>query len=265
MQLFPIAATYSYASVTEQFNISCNWAMTARTYEHPSTSTAYENAISLMQDSLAFAPTLEMQHFRLVDMRDDFKKLPLNRASYQLHIGQLEKAIVTLEKGRGLLWSEMRGFRTSIEQLRSVDLPSAEKFAAVNRDLEELTTTGSSGVSMDGGESDDNKMDPFGRLVVKQRKLLDERSSLVAQIQALPGFERFLMAPSFDTLRSAAARGPVIIINHCRWRSDIIIVLHNSPPSLIPVTKDFYSRAEEMRNQPFRTRKHGLESKERRP
>jgi hypothetical protein len=70
------------------------------------------------------------------------------------------------------------------------------------------------------------------------------------------------MAPSFDTLRSAAARGPVIIINHCKWRSDIIILLHDSPPSLIPVTKDFYSRAEEMRDQLFRARRQGLDSKE---
>jgi CHAT domain-containing protein len=265
MHRYSIAATYTYASTPDRFMLSCQWAMTARIYKHPSTSTAYENAISLMQDSLAFAPTLEIQHFRLVEMRDYHEKLPLDHASYQVHIGQLEQAIVTLEKGRGLLWSEMRGFRTSIEQLRAVDLPLAEKFAAVNRDLEELTTSGSSSVWMDGGESDDNKeMDPFGRLVMKQRKLLDERNSLIAQIQALPGFERFLMAPSFDTLRSAAARGPVIIISHCQWRSDIIILLHDSPPSLIPVTEDFYSRAEEMRDQLFRARKKpkSLDSKE---
>jgi hypothetical protein len=56
----------------------------------------------------------------------------------------------------------MRGFRTSIEQLRAVDLPLAEKFAAVNRDLEALTTSGSSSVWMDGGETDDSKeMDPL--------------------------------------------------------------------------------------------------------
>jgi CHAT domain-containing protein len=116
---------------------------------------------------------------------------------------------------------------------------------------------------MAGDETNDSKeMDPFGRLVVKQRKHLVARNSLIVQIQALPGFERFLMAPSFDTLRSAAARGPVIVISHCTWRSDIIIVLHNSPPSLIPVTKDFHSRAEEMRDQLFRARKKGLDSKE---
>ncbi|KAI0283874.1 CHAT domain-containing protein [Russula brevipes] len=223
MQLFRIAATDTYASAPNRFNISCEWATAARAYKHPSTSTAYENAMSLMQDSLSFAPTLEIQHFRLVE--HDFKRLPLDHASYQVHIGQLEQAIETLEQGRGLLWSEMRGFRTSIEQLRA-------------------------------------EMDPFGRLVVKHRKLLDERNSLIVQIQALPGFESFLMAPSFDTLRSAAARGPVIIINHCEWRSDIIIVLHDSPPSLIPVMTGFYSRAEEMRDQLFCARKQGLGSKE---
>jgi CHAT domain-containing protein/tetratricopeptide (TPR) repeat protein len=262
MQLYPIAATYTYASATDRFQISCPWAVTARLEEHPSTSTAYENAISLMQDSLAFAPTLEMQHFRLVEMHRDYEKLPLDYASYQIHIGRLEDAIVTLEKGRGLLWSEMRGFRTSIEQLHAVDLPLAEKFAAVNRDLEALTTSGSSSIWMDGGETNDSKeMDPFGGLVVKQRKLLYERNSLIAQVQALPGFESFLTAPSFDTLHSAAAHGPVIIISHCQWRSDIII-LHDSPPSLIPLTEDFYSRAEEMRDQLFRARKQGLDSKE---
>ncbi|KAH9980709.1 hypothetical protein BJV74DRAFT_855532, partial [Russula compacta] len=32
-------------------------------------------------------------------------------------IGQLEQAIETLERGRGLLWSEMRGLRSSIDHL----------------------------------------------------------------------------------------------------------------------------------------------------
>ncbi|KAI0283884.1 CHAT domain-containing protein [Russula brevipes] len=225
MHRYSIAATYTYTSTPDRFLLSCQWARTARACKHTSTSTAYETAISLMQDSLAFAPTLEIQHFRLVEMRDYHEKLPLDHASYQVGIGDLERAIETLEQGRGLLWSESLRCVASALQLSNFE------------------------------------MDPFGRLVVKQRKLWDERKSLIVQIQALPGFERFLMAPSFDTLRSAAARGPVIIINHCRWRSDIIIVLHDSPPSLIPLTEDFYSRAEELRDQLFRARKQGADSK----
>ena len=86
-----------------------------------------------MQDLLTFAPALETQHFRLITMRSHIETLPLDYASYQVHIGQVNKAIETLEQGRGLLWSEMRGFRTSIDYLRIVDLPLAETFAGVNR------------------------------------------------------------------------------------------------------------------------------------
>ena len=88
---------------------------------------------------------------------------------------------------------------------------------------------------MDDGAVDDLRaVDPFGRLLLKRRSLLVERDKLISQIRALPGFDNFLNSPSFDVLRSAASRGPVIIINHSRWRSDIIILLHNSSPSLIP-------------------------------
>ena len=263
LQLYPIAAADMNANVSNRFAISHEWAQIARRCHHSSTSTAYEFAISFMQDSLAFAPTLEIQHFRLVSNRFDYEVLPLDHASYLIHMGQLKLAIETLERGRGLLWSEMRGFRTSIVQLHGVDSLLAEKFAAVNQELEEITTSIPPTVWVNDSQDDDQEtMDPFGRLVVKQRKLLDVRRDLIFQIQALPGYERFLMAPSFDALHSVAAHGPVIIINHCKWRSDIIILLHHSPPSLIPMTGDFYSRADGIRDKILAARKEGLDSKE---
>ena len=263
MQLFPIAATNTYEKVTRRFDVACQWAHWAWFYDHSSTSTAYKSAISLMQDALTFAPTLEIQHFHLVKMRKDFEKLPLDYASYLAHIGRLKEAIETLEQGRGLLWPEMRGLRTSIDHLHGVDPLLAKKFAALNGDLEALTTsvssmTGSNG----GGVNGDGEMDPLGHIVVKQRKLLDERNTLITQIRLLPGFENFLMAPSFDTLRSAAAQGPVIIVNHSNWRSDIIILLYNSPPSVIPTPGNFYDRAEGLKAQLLAARKEGLDSTE---
>ena len=125
----------------------------------------------------------------------------------------------------------MRGLRTSIDQLRAVNLPLAEKFATVNRDLEALTISASPGVWIEDGQVGGHKrMDLVGRLVVKQWKLVEERDTLISQIRAQPGFNSFLIPPSFDTLRSAAAGGPVILINHSEWHSDIIILLHDSPP-----------------------------------
>ncbi|KAH9963566.1 hypothetical protein BC827DRAFT_119314 [Russula dissimulans] len=102
-------------------------------------------------------------------------------------------------------------------------------------------------------------MEPFGRLVLEQRKLVEERDSLILKIRTLPGFERFLMAPSFDTLRSAAALGPVIIINHCKSRSDTLILFHDSPSSLIPTADDFYRRTHGLKDQLLAARKKGLD------
>jgi len=263
MQQYPIAVTDTYATVPDRFKVACEWAHVSHTFWHSSTSTAYKSAISLLQDALAFSPTLETQHFHLFTMRDHYEKLPLDYASYQVHKGQLKEAIETLERGRGLLWSEMRGLRTSIDQLCMVNSHLAEKFAAVNRDLEALATSGSLSHSMNDGEVDFSEgMDPFGRTVVKQRKLLDERDSLIIHIRSLPGFEDFFQAQSFNTLCSAAARGPVIIINHCKWRSDIIILLRDSPPSLIATTHGFYDCAIGLRDRLLAARKEGLDSRE---
>ena len=263
MELFPIAANNPHEKITRRFNVACQWAHWAWFYEHCSTTTAYECAMSLMQEAVTFAPTLEIQHFHLVKMRNDVENLPLGYASYLVHIGRVKEAIEALERGRGLLWSEMRGLCTSIDSLHRVDPLLARKFAALNEDLEALTTSASSMTWSNSGDiEDDGEMDPFGRIVIKQRKILDQRNCLITQIRLLPGFENFLIAPSFDMLHSAAAHGPVIILNHCKWRSDIIILLYNLPPSLIPTPGSFCERAQGLKDQLLAARNEGLDSEE---
>ena len=214
--------------------------------------------MSLFQASLTFAPTLENQHSRLVATRS-LHTIPLHYASYHIGTGRLEQAIETLERGRGLLWSELRGIRTSIDQIRLADSNLADKFSAVNQELKTLTLTFSLNNSVDGN-NDLEGMDPYGYGVVRKQRLLDDRKKLITQIQGLSGFDTFLKPPSFETLRSAASHGPVVIINHCEWRSDILILLHNSPPSLIPTPDDFYTRANKLRDQLLGEREKGLES-----
>jgi hypothetical protein len=50
--LFPIAAANTYARASHRFEMSCKWAQIARASRHHSTSTAYESALPLMQDTL---------------------------------------------------------------------------------------------------------------------------------------------------------------------------------------------------------------------
>ncbi|KAI9509759.1 CHAT domain-containing protein [Russula earlei] len=257
LQLFQAGAHHNSANIQDQFHISCIWATVAHRHGHLSISIAYNRAMSLMRDSLTFTPTLDMQHFQLVSMRKYYEVLPLDCASYRIHVGRLHEAIETLEQGRALLWSEMRGLHTSVDRLRAADSCLADKFVAVNEGLERLLLIDND----DDGYDDLEGMDRIGDLLLKQRELLDDRDDLISQVQSLSGFESFLKTPVFDTLTSAASHGPVVIINHSQWRSDIVILHHNSPPSLITTTDDFHRRAIEFRDQLTSCRiEHGLDS-----
>ena len=260
MQQHPIAANDERARIPDRFELSCDWAYVARGTGHSSTSAAYDCAISLAQDTLTIAPTLDIQHSRLVARSDRYKTLSLDYTSYLVSTSQLQRAVETLERGRALIWSEMRGLRISVDQIHKVNSHLAGEFDKVNRDLETLTLTISTNSNDNNQKGGFVGMDPFGRLVVQQRKLLDNRNKLISEIQALPGLEAFLKPPSFDNLRSASARGPVIIINHCQWRSDILILLHSFSPSLITTVDDFYDRATKLRDQLLAARKDGLDS-----
>ena len=257
-----------YAREPIRFKLSCEWAILARNVDHPTTVTAYKSAMGLMQKFLTFAPTVSIQHTRLVTMGEKCQTMPLDYASFQIHLGRFEEAVETLEQGRALLWSEMRGLRTPVAQLIE-DSPLKKRFAKINQELEALTMsiTPSGKPEIEDGitqgrDGMDPWTDPFGRLLVKQQKLVEEREALISQIQSRPGLETFLKAPSFTTLRSAASRGPVIIINHCEWRSDILIVFHNSLPCSIPTADDFYDRANKLRDELFEARKYGFDSGE---
>jgi len=262
MQVYQMVVDYRGTKIPDRFQLSCQWSQLARIHGHPSTSTAYDYALSSMRDSLTFAPTVDIQHSRLVAMRNEYEMLPLDCASHQVHTGQLQCAVETLERGRALIWSEMRGLRSSIDQLRASDSDLADELAAINQDLEVLTLTLAQNNYGDGGEEGLEGMGPFGRLVVRQRGLLDDRDKLISQIRTRKGLESFLKLAPFDNLRSAAVRGPVVMINHCRWRSDIIILLCDSPPSLIPMANDFYDRANKLRDRLLGAREKGLDSVE---
>ncbi|KAI9462884.1 CHAT domain-containing protein [Lactarius psammicola] len=264
IQLMALAADNPYAWEPDQFKLSCKWAFLARFLSHPSTLTAYKSAVSSLRRSLSFAPTISIQHTRLVAMDENCQSMPLDYASYQIELGRFEEAVETLEQGRALLWSEMRGLRTPVAQLVE-DSPLAKRFAEINQELEALTIsiTPSGRPEIEDGVAQGREWtDPFGRLVVKRQKLMEERDALVSQIQGGPGSEGFLKAPSFATLRSAASHGPVVLINHCRWRSDILILINNSLPHSIPTANDFYDRANKLRGELVKARKYGLDSAE---
>ena len=110
----------------------------------------------------------------------------------------------------------------------------------------------------DSGTGRPEGVDLIRRLVSAQRRLLKERAgeTLISHIQSLSGLEGFLKSPSFDDLNSAAAYGPVIIINQSRFRSYVIILFKDSNPSIIIFTpSDIHDRADHFKDELLRARK----------
>jgi hypothetical protein len=211
---------------------------------------------------------IQQSMFHLAQAFIDGGRLPLDSASYQIQNGQVKQAVGTLERGRALNWPEIRGLRTSTDQLRAADPALAEKFADINQRLESVIMSVAQSDDDGAGSSETGTgrhEDSIGQLVLTQPRLLEERDSLITHIQSLPGFEYFLKSPSFDFLNSAALHGPVIVINqsHLPFPSYIIFLLKDSPPSVISTPSSFHNRANRLENELLRVRKEkGLGSKD---
>ncbi|KAI0306164.1 CHAT domain-containing protein [Multifurca ochricompacta] len=263
--MFRAAFEDESAGAADRLSVTYPWALFSRTVGHPSTSVAYQNAMSVIQSSLVTGPTVQTQHTVMVDL-GLCMRMPLEYASYQIETDQLEPALETLEQGRALLWSEMRGLRTSADQLRKVNPALADKFSAISQALEVITTSVSpredTKTSLHA-TGDHAEIDPFSYALKEHRRLRQERDQVISEIQALPGFENFFRAFSFAALQDAASAGPVIIINHCHWRCDIIVILHDAPPSIITTPSDFYESANALGSRLLNARRmYLLESKQ---
>ncbi|KAH9041760.1 hypothetical protein EDB85DRAFT_1920323, partial [Lactarius pseudohatsudake] len=141
--------------------------------------------------------------------------------SYQIEIGRFKRAIETLERGRALLLSEMRGLRTSTDQLRAADPAPAERFAAVNRSWD-------------------------GRI---RSSSPDERVSLILSPTSNPfrawgiSYSHCRLTPHFCcNTRSSSS----ININQSRWRSNIVILYKGLPPSVFFTPPNFHDRANQL-------------------
>jgi hypothetical protein len=118
------------------------------------------------------------------------ERMPLDYASYQIGTGCVEQAID---------WHRDAGTREGSTLVRNAWFPLvnrppissylllAERSTSLNRELETLTVSATLGVNVDDGSrvggSEGNHMDPFCRLVTKQRRLSKECDSCFAYLK----------------------------------------------------------------------------------
>ena len=234
-ELFIQAADHSPASAKDRFYAAVGWAREAHRRDHPSAVHAYSKSLTLLGRRLILAPTIESQQHLLTTVP---KSLALDAASSSISRGDLRSAIELLEQGRAVLWSKLRGYRHPHDKLRTIDKELFDQFETLSGQLECLAMSVESGLSA-SESSESNMKHPIGpsfEAKMRQHRILSEKwDDVVNKIRQVKGFTDFLQAVPFASLQTAAAEGPIIIINISQYRSDAIILQDVGDPVIVPL------------------------------
>ncbi|EXK43410.1 hypothetical protein FOMG_06025 [Fusarium oxysporum f. sp. melonis 26406] len=123
-------------------------------------------------------------------------------------------AIRLRETGRGVLASSLQDLRVDISALEIRHPDLARSFVTLRDHLDApLLQGGADAEATDTYIGTDQRHKAVNRMPV-----------LLGETRSCPGFEHFLLPPSEAELRTAAARGPIVILNVSRHRCDALIV-----------------------------------------
>ncbi|KAH8103699.1 CHAT domain-containing protein [Phellopilus nigrolimitatus] len=248
LRIYEEGADHVFSDTLLRLEVAVRWAALARSQRHVSTLKAYRLALSLLESSLVITPTVQMQH-KILSGRNGYPTLASDAASYAIEIGEVAQAVEMLEQGRALIWSQLRSFRTPIEQLKEVNEGLADRFLTTSRELESLATSSESkSITLLAQDSlIGSSQKHVDEMYARKRRLASQLEDIVAEIRATSGFEDFLRARRFSVLQEAAVEGPVIIISHSDYRSDALIVLYDRPPVSIELDSDFDSLVKDLK------------------
>jgi tetratricopeptide (TPR) repeat protein len=249
-EVFEQAVNHSPASVKGRFDDAVRWAREAHHRDHLSAVKAYTKSLTLLGRRLVLAPTIESQQNLLATVP---KALALDAASCSINRREFRSAIELLEQGRAILWSKLRGYRHPLDELRTIDKELFDQFVTLSGQLECLAMSVESGFKLSASSEFVVQEQPFGssfEAKMQQHRILSEKwDDVVEKIRQVDGFTDFLRAVPFATLQTAAAEGPIIIINISRYRSDAIILQYVGEPVIVPLPGTLPEILEELSSQ----------------
>ncbi|MGW6055498.1 CHAT domain-containing protein [Streptomyces sp. NPDC055189] len=125
-----------------------------------------------------------------------------------------------LEQGRAVIHSQLLDTRGDITELRKEHPGLADRFVHL-RDLLDSETAPATGRSTDAATQ--NAGDAAGSRLNRPRIAADLAATL-DEIRGREGFASFALPPESQTLRTAAAAGPIVVLNCSPHRCDALLV-----------------------------------------
>ncbi|KAJ7771339.1 TPR-like protein [Mycena maculata] len=196
-----------------RFQAAAKWAECANLLNHPSRLDAYTTAINLLPELAWLGLSIKDRHHQISDAGEVVR----DAAAAAIEAGQCTKAVEWLDQGRSIIWGQLLSLRTPVDDLRKKYPILADKLVLVSTQLE---TRGSASRAVAEGTAQKS----LQSIAQESHTLAHERETILKQIRACQGFERFLLPKAISELSPAAARGPVVLINASRYRCDALIL-----------------------------------------
>jgi len=147
-----------------------------------------------------------------------FAGLASSAAASALAAGDKELAVQLLEQGRGVLLGQALDTRGDVTDLREQHPGLAEEFVRLRGLLDPGPWPAPAGLA------EPLPLTAAGTGAQQRHAIAARWETLLADIRNLPGFERFLQAPTVAELRARCTAGPVVIVNLSEFRCDALIL-----------------------------------------
>ena len=224
-ELFNLYAQLAHSSSvvsSTDLAVARTWIDVAEDFHHPTTLLAYETSLRLLTHHVATLPPLPQHRTILKGLTSS---LAADAFSACLRNGSPKDAVVLLEQGRGVFWSQLTRLRSPLDDV--IASGSAGKLLA--DEFTQQTLLIRTALDSPGPDQHDRVF-----------HLNVELGKVVSRIHELPGLSHFLLPPLFSDLQQAALGGPVIIVNASKYGCDALVVLVDRNPHHIPlsITKD---------------------------
>ncbi|KAG2159229.1 CHAT domain-containing protein [Suillus bovinus] len=221
MENFRLASNHPTQGFPERIKEAVQWARQSEVHKHESALEAYQTCLDLFDNYVTQSSIISSRN--AVIAIDGAQSLPMNATSCAIRRNDLQRGVELEEQGRDQQWSLASRLRTSLDDLKSINIPLAHKLSELSKNLSDAQNSAG---NVDRAAAD--------RAEMEYRRLTTEWDTVVAEIRNLQGFSRFLLPPSYEYLQMAACRGPVIILIASEYSCNAIIVPASGQPHHVP-------------------------------
>ncbi|TFK39129.1 CHAT domain-containing protein [Crucibulum laeve] len=225
IHILKTAATSKLASFKFQYIAGIKWAESCEERNDSETLEAYEFILSVLPKIGSLGLDIQKRHQTLVSMPSGIAS---NAAAYAIQCGFVDKAVEFLEHGRFIFWQKAAQLRAPLAELENSRPELARRLKIVTRDLN------ISGFRMLTDEDSKAYSDFISRESYKRQALSDEWEQLLSEINAIPGYEDFLMARPYIQLCKAAT-GRIIVILTVTDKSCHAIIIRSATSSAVAI------------------------------